>query len=73
MEDFTKEDEFKLADINAEEYTDCNKDVIAAPDIIQTISNLISQYESKDDIDEVPEDIMPSSAESIVSLKTLRP
>ena len=66
MKDYTKEDESKLADINVDEYIDCSMDIITVIDTIQTISSLISQYESDDDIDEDPinedhEDIKPST------------
>ena len=73
-EDYTKEDEFKFADttINVDEYIDCDKDVIATTDTIQNISDLISEYENEDDIDEDPEDNMPSSAETIACLRTLK-
>lgn len=64
MKDFTKEDEF-IFDINH----DSDKDVIAITDI-QTISYLISQYEIEDDIDEDPQDIVSSTAETVTSFKT---
>lgn len=47
-----------------------DKDVIATTDI-QTTSNLILQYENKDEIDKDTIDIMPSSAEAIASLQIL--
>ena len=72
IENFTKEDEFKLAYMNVDEYIDCNIGVITTTDTIQTTSNVILQYESEDDIGKDPADIMPSSAEIIVSLKTLK-
>ena len=62
----------KLADINVDEYIDCDKDAITTKDRIQTISNQISQYESEDDIDEDLADIMSFSAISIASLKNLK-
>lgn len=71
LKDYRKEDEFILADINDDEYIDCNKDIIAITHI-QTISDLILQYESENDINENSDnenlkDIMPSSAETIAS------
>ena len=36
MENYTKKDEFVFADINVDEYIDCNKDVIPTKDTIQT-------------------------------------
>lgn len=69
-----------LRDINVDEYIVCDKDsiriqisqrLIPITDI-QTIADLISQYESEDDIDEDPEDIMASLAKSISSLKILK-
>lgn len=65
MEDCTKEDEFILMLMNT-------LIMIKMLSLPQTISDLILQYESKDDSDEDSEDVVVSLAETIVNLKNLK-